>query len=56
MSFKGFSILALAAILYRGADHFSNFGSGSSKENFCEIILKSGNWPRRRCDLKVFLF
>ena len=23
-------------------------------EYFCEIILKSGHWPRRRCHLKVF--
>ena len=42
------------AILYRGADHFSNFGRGSPEENFSEIILKSGNWPRKKCDLKVF--
>ena len=24
-------------------------------EHFCEFILKSGHWPRRRCLLKVFL-
>ena len=35
---------------------FSNFGRGSPKEHFCEIILKSGHWSRRRCYLKVFLF
>ena len=34
-------------------NHFSNFGRGSPKEHFCEIILKSGHWPRRCC-LKVF--
>ena len=28
----------------------------SLKEHLCEIILKSGHWPRRRCCLKVFLF
>ena len=33
---------------------FSNFGSGSPKEHFREIILKSVYWPRRRCHLKVF--
>ena len=35
---------------------FSNFGRGSRKNNFCEIILKSGHWSRRRCHFKVFLF
>ena len=30
-------------------NHFSNFGSGSSKEHFCEIISKSAHWPWRRC-------
>ena len=26
-------------------------------KHFCEIILKSGHWPRRRCCLKdIFLF
>ena len=36
------------------ADHFSNFGRGSLKEHFSEIILKSGHWPRRRCCLMFF--
>ena len=36
---------------------FSNFGKGSHKEHFCEIIImKSVHWSRRRCHLKVFLF
>ena len=35
---------------------FSNFGKGSSsKDHFCEIILKSGHWSTMRCHLKVFL-
>ena len=34
--------------------HSSNFGKGSPKKHFCEIILKSGHWFRRRCHLKVF--
>ena len=25
---------------------FSNFGRGSPMKRFCEIILKSGHWPR----------
>ena len=37
-------------------NHFSNFGRGSPKEHFCEIILKLDHWPRRRCRLKVFFF
>ena len=35
---------------------FSKFGVGSPKEDFCQIILKSVHWSRRRCHLKVFLF
>ena len=34
----------------------SSFGRGSPKEYSCEIILKLGQWPWRRCHLKVFLF
>ena len=34
--------------------------SGTILENlekhFCEIILKSGHWPQRRCCLKIFCF
>ena len=37
-------------------NHFSNFGRRSPKEHFCEIILKSGHWPKRRCRLKVFFY
>ena len=33
---------------------FSNFGRGSPKEHFRKIILKSVQWSRRRCHLKVF--
>ena len=35
-------------------NHFSSFGNYSIKKHFCEIILKSGNWSRRRCHLKAF--
>ena len=34
---------------------FNNFGRGSPKEYFCEIILISCHWSRRRCHLKVYL-
>ena len=37
-------------------NHFSNFGRETPKDNFCEIILKSGHWPWSRCYLKIFLF
>ena len=32
-------------------NNFSNFGRGSPKDDLCEIILKSGNLPKRRCPL-----
>ena len=35
-------------------NHFSNFSRESSKEHFCEIILKLAHWPGRRCRLKGF--
>ena len=57
MSFTGsFLFSALMAILFSRAEPISNFGRGSPKEHFCEIILKLGHWPRRTCCLKVFLF
>ena len=56
MSFKGFLFFALVAILFSGAEQLSNSDRRSPKEHFCEIILKSGFWPRRKCHLKVFLF
>ena len=31
-----------------------DFGRGSSREHFCEIILKSDDWPMRTCCLKFF--
>ena len=37
-------------------NNFSNFGRGSPKVHFCEIIMKSGHLPRRRYHLKGFLF
>ena len=49
-----FLFLALAAILFSGAEPFWHFGKGSSKEHSCKIILFSAHWPRRRCHLKGF--
>ena len=31
-----------------------DFGRGSPWEHFCEITLKSNNWPMRRCRFKTF--
>ena len=50
MPIKILLVLALLAI------SFSNFGRGLPKEHFCEIILKLGHWPRRKCRLNVFFF
>ena len=57
MSFKGFFYFYLWwPFCLAEQNDFSNFGKGASEEHFCEIILKSGHWPGRRCHLKVFLF
>ena len=48
--------LAQAAILFSRAEQIEQFGRGSPKKHFYEIILKLGHWSRRRCHLKVFLF
>ena len=57
MSFKSlFSIFSSGSHFNNEWNRFSNFGRGSPMEHFCEIILKSGHWPRRRCCFKVFLF
>ena len=37
-------------------NHFSIFGKESPKKHFCEMILNSGHWSRRRCHLKFFFF
>ena len=52
--YGGFSIFSFGD--HPEWNHFSNFGRGSAKEHFCEIILKSGHLPRRRCCLTFFLF
>ena len=55
MSFKGFSNFSHWPFCSAEQNHFSNFGRGSSKKHFCELILKPGHWPRRRCCLKKLL-
>ena len=49
-----FLFLALTAFCSAEQNHFSNFSRGSSKKHSCEIILKSANWPGKRCCLKGF--
>ena len=34
----------------------SNFGKAAYEKHICEIIVKSENWPRRKCHLKFFFF
>ena len=36
-------------------NHLCNFGRGYYEKQFCEIVLKLGQWFRRRCCLKDFL-
>ena len=43
-------------VLFSGADPLWQFGKGSSKKHFCEIVLKSAFWPWRRCCLTGFFF
>ena len=55
MPFKGFSIFSSCGHFFTAErNHFGNFCRGSSKEHFCEIILKSAHWPWRRCRFTVF--
>ena len=54
MSTKGFLLfLALEAIFSFKQNHF---GKVAQEEHFCEIILKSDHWPKRRWCSKVFFF
>ena len=55
MPFKGISYLELwQPFCSVEWNHLCNFGRGYYKEQFCEIILNSGQWFRR-CRLKEFL-
>ena len=44
------------AVLFSGVDPLWQFGRGSPKKHFCEILLKSAYWPWSRCCLTVFFF
>ena len=52
---KYFLSVALAALLFSGAEPLCNFGRAYYEKLFCEIILNLGQWFRRRCRLKDFL-
>ena len=55
MLFKCFFLfLVLMAVLFSGVDPQWQFGRGSSKKHFCEILLKSAYWPWSRCCFKSF--
>ena len=57
MTLKGFSFfLALAATYSVEQTDFDIFGRRRIRAHFCEIILKSVHWSRRRCHLKDFIF
>ena len=55
MPLKGISYLELwQPFCSAEHNHLCNFGKGY-EEQFCEIILKLGQWFRRRCCFKDFL-
>ena len=57
MPFKGISYLELWQQFYSAElNHLCNFGRAYFKVQSCEIILNLGQWFRRRCSLKDFLF
>ena len=57
MLFKGFSILSSSGhFVQQSRTILVILVKGALEEHFCEIILQSGPWPRRRRCLKIFLF
>ena len=55
MLFKGLSICSSGGhFIQKSGTILAIFGRRSPEQYFCEILLKSGYWPR--CCLKVFLF
>ena len=57
MSFCGFFYFKLwRPFCSAEQNHLSMFGRGSSKYHFREIILKSADWPWRRCHFTPFSF
>ena len=57
MPIKGFSCFSYAGHFVQWSKTiFCNFGRGSFKDHFYEIILKLGTWSMSRYHLRVFLF
>ena len=57
MSFKGVSIFSSGGHFVQQSGIILAFlVEDHPKEHFCEIILESVHWYRRRSHLKVFLF
>ena len=56
MSFKGFSIFGSGGHFVQWSRTILAILVEGHPKKHCEIILKLGHWPRRSCDLKVFLF
>ena len=46
---------ALAGLCSLERNHLCNFGRRHHEEQFCEIILNSDQWFRRRCRSKISL-
>ena len=56
MRFKDISYLELwRPFCLAELNHLCNFGRRHHEEQFCEIILNSDQWFKRRCLLKIFL-
>ena len=57
MQFKGNSYLELCQPFCSAeCNHLCNYCSRYYEEQYCEIILNLGQWFRRRCCLKDFLY
>ena len=57
MSLKVFFFFSSGGLfVQQSGNDFSKLCKGAHKEHFCEIILKSNNWSKRRCRLKVVFF
>ena len=55
MSFKCFFFISGGHFVQRSGTIVAILVEGHLRNIFCEIVLKSGHWSRRRCHLKFFL-
>ena len=58
MLFKGCSIFSSGGhdFVQQSRTILAILKKGVLEEHFCEIILQTGPWTRRRCCLKIFFF